>query len=215
MGKVNSIFKVNGKLDGYVYYKLNGKRVVRKVAGKKRGPKSKAQKENEVRTTEFGKASSAGKFLRAALAEECRHMNDGYLYQRVNKLMLDLKASDGAEPGLRTPAGGLGTTAGEALIRDFRFHKRHGHFPKLNSAVRRAGTATLALSPARTAIGGVTELQINFENGDFRKHVHAAPELSSQNRMELKMNFRRKKGFTELLLIWGDGFLQGVVVTEK
>ena len=104
MGKVNSIFKVSGKLGDYVFYELNGKQVVRKAAGKKRGPKSEAQKKNEVQNTEFAKASSAGKFLRAGLAEECRRMNDRYLYRKVNKLMLELKAADGAEKGQRTPA---------------------------------------------------------------------------------------------------------------
>ena len=215
MGKVQSIFKMNGKLGGYVFYQLNGKQVARKLAGKKRGPKSEAQKKNEVRNTEFGKASSAGKFLREALAEECSRLNDRYLYQRVNKLMLALNSCDGAEPGLRTAAGGLGTDAGLALMRDFRFHKKHGHFPKLNSAVSHESFAMLHLSPSRTAVAGITEVQINLDNGDFRRHVHAVPELSTQNRMELKLNFRRKKGYRELLLVWGEGFLQGVVVTEE
>ena len=215
MGKVNSIFKVNGKLGDHVFYQLNGKPVVRRLAAKKRGPKSEAQKKSEVQNKEFAKASSAGKFLRAALDEECRRVNDRYLYQRVNKLMLDLKAADGAEQGLRTPGGGLHTEQGRTIFRDFRFYKKYGHFPKLNSAVRQAGTAMLHLSPSRTAVEGITELQINLENGDSRKHVHAAPELSSQNIMELPLHFRRKKGYTELLLIWGEGFLQGVVLTEK
>ena len=214
MGKVNSIFKVNGKLGDYVFYQLNGKPVVRRLAAKKRGPKSEAQKKNEVQNTEFARASSAGKFLRVALAEECRRMNDRYLYQRVNKLMLELKTADRAEKGLRSPGGGLCTAEGRALMRDFRFPKKYGHFPKLNSAVRQEGKAMLHLSPSRMAVEGITELQINLENGDSRKHVHAAPELSSQNRMELQLNYRRKKGYTELLLIWGEGFLQGVVVTE-
>ncbi|MBU4538641.1 MAG: hypothetical protein L6264_08385 [Weeksellaceae bacterium] len=214
MGKVHSIFKVSGKLGDYVFYQLNGKQVARKLAGKKRGPKSQAEKENEVRNVEFGKASSAGKFLRTALAEECRRMNDRYLYQKINKLMLKLKAADPAEPGQRTPGGGLGTPEGRAMMRDFRFQKKHGHFPKLNSAVRKKGKAVLHFSPSRQPIEGMTELQINLQNGDYRRHLHPAPEVSAQNLTDVPLNFRQKKGYTELLLIWGEGFLQGAVVTE-
>lgn len=215
MGKVQSIFKMNGKLGGYVFYQLNGKQVARKLAGKKRGPKSEAQKKNEVQNKEFAKASSAGKFLRAALAEECGRLNDRYLYQKINKLMLELRAADSAQIGLRKPAGGLYTPQGHVLMRDFRFHKKYGSFPKLLSAVRHEGTAMLHLSPSRSAVAGITELQINLDNGDFRRHVHAAPEMTPENLMELRLNFRRKRGYTELLLIWGEGFLQGVVVTEN
>ena len=215
MGKVNSIFKVSGKLGDYVFYELNGKQVVRKAAGKKRGPKSEAQKKNEVQNTEFAKASSAGKFLRAGLAEECGRMNDRYLYRKVNKLMLELKAADGAEKGQRTPAGGLGTPEGRAILRDFRFHKKYGHFPKLNSAVRQRGKAVLQLSPSRQPVEGITELQINLDNGDFRRQVLAAPEISAQNRAEVPLGFRRRKGYRDLLFIWGEGFLQGVVVAEE
>lgn len=214
MGKVNSIFRVRGKLGDCVFYQLNGKQVVRKLAGKKRGPKSEAQKQNEIRTTEFGKASSAGKFLRTALAEECSRLNDRYLYQRVSALMLALKAADPSESGQRTPHGGLGTEEGRALLRDFRFHKKNGYFPKLHSAVRSNGTATLHFSTSTTAVAGITEVQINLKNGDFRKHVHAAPELGAGTIAEVKLHFRQRKGYAPMVLIWGEGFLQGVVVVE-
>ena len=215
MGKVNSVFKVSGKLGDHVFYQLNGKQVVRKLAGKKRGPKSEAQKKNKVLNTEFAKASSAGKFLRTALAEECSRMNDRYLYRKVNKLMLELKAADGAEKGQRTPGGGLVTPEGRAILRDFRFHKKYGHFPKLNSAAREKGKAVLHLSPSRQPVEGVTELQINLENGDYRSHVHGTPEVSAQNLAEVSLHFRRRKGYLDLLFIWGEGFLQGVVVAEE
>lgn len=215
MAKVHSIFEINGKLGDYVFYKLNGKKVMRKVGAKKRGPKSEGLKRNALQNSEFGKASTAGKFLRTALKEECQRLNDRYLYWRVTQLMLRLKAADGAEPGLRTAGGGLCTPKGLVLMRDFRFHKKYGSFPKLLSADRQGGTAVLHLSPSLISVGGITELQINLNNGHFRKHVHPVPETSAPNRMEVSLNFRRKKDFTELLLIWGDGFLQGVVVQEE
>jgi len=212
MGKVNSIFTVKGKLGDYVFYQLNGKQVVRRTATKKKGAKTQAQITNGLNNTEFAKAASAGKNLRNALAEECEMMNDRYLYQRVNKLMLDLKACDVAEKGLKTPIGGLETPKGQAILRDFTFHKKYGSFPKLNSATRLEGNVTLHFSPNRSKILGITELQVNLENGDSRKYVHPAPVVSPQNTAELKLNFRRKKDFTELIFIWGEKFLQGVVV---
>ncbi|MCQ4035179.1 hypothetical protein [Kaistella montana] len=214
MGKVTSIKKFKGKVGNEVYYLLNGQKIVRQVASKRKGPKTQAQKNNELNNTEFAKAASAGKNLRNALAEECERMNDRYLYQRVNKLMLDLKACDVAEKGLKTPIGGLETPQGQAILRDFTFHKKYGSFPKLNSAIRQEGNAALHLSPGRSKILGITELQVNLENGDSRKHLHPAPIESPKNIVELKLNFRRKKGYTELLFIWGEKFLQGVVVAD-
>lgn len=212
MGKVTSTRKFKGKVGNEVYYILNGEKIVRQVAKKRKGPKTQAQKNNELNNTEFAKASSAGKNLRNALDEECQRLNDRYLYQSVNKLMLELKACHIAEKGLKTPTGGLETPKGQTIMRDFKFHKKYGSFPKLNSATRLECNATLQLSANQSKIIGITELQVNLETGDSRKHVHPTPVISPQNTAELKLNFRRKKGFTEFLFIWGEKFLQGVVV---
>src|SRR5690606_19072460 len=137
MGKYHTLFTISGKVGGYVYYVLNGKQVVRKAAGKRKGAKTKGEEERVLYNTEFGRASAAGKVLRQALAEELLKLNDRYLYQRVNRLMLQLRSLDPCASGERTVAGGLDTEDGQALLAGFLFHKTHASSPKLLSAQRK------------------------------------------------------------------------------
>lgn len=214
MGKVHSIFGINGKLGDYVFYELNGQPVVRKVAEKKKNPKTEAQKIVLQQNTEFGKASAAGKALRIALATECEHLTDRYLYQRVSQLMLKLKSCDTTPHGLRTVAGGLTTKEGQYLLSSFNFHTKQKNFPQLLSAERRGGHLFLTISSDNAMNARIVELQINFETGKFRWQVHVLPETEKEDVFILKKQFRQKKGFTDIVMISGEGFLQGVVVKE-
>src|SRR5690606_17463669 len=131
MGKYHTLFTISGKVGGYVYYVLNGKQVVRKAAGKRKGAKTKGEEERVLYNTEFGRASAAGKVLRQALSEELLILSDRYLYQRVNRLMLQLRSFDPCAPGDRAVAGGLHTKDGQALLAGFHFHKKYAPFPML------------------------------------------------------------------------------------
>ncbi|MBU4539195.1 MAG: hypothetical protein L6264_04995 [Weeksellaceae bacterium] len=215
MGKVHSIFGVTGKLGEYVFYRLNGKEIVRRAAAKKKGPKTPAQQTVVKQNTEFGKASAAGKFLRTALAEECAKLNDRYLYQRISKLMLSLKSFDPAPNGQRTVTGGLATPEGQHVLACFNFHKKHADFSKLLQAVRSEGQLHLSFSLSGNPAETIIELQLDFHSGKFRRHVHTFREGYERGKLMLKKQFRSKKGFTDLLLISGDGYLQGVVVGEN
>ena len=213
MGKVHSILRLSGKVGDYVYYTLHGKKVVRKAAQKRRGPKTEGEKARTLQNSEFGKAAAAGKALRGALAEECRKLHDRYLYQRVNRLMPQLRSCDEAAAGSRTAAGGLATAAGQELLACFLFHKKRVNFPRLLKATRQRGTLLLQYKTAEPMPATLLEVQINFKNGAFRRHEHPFPQGLPDGAVTVKRKFRSKKGFTDLLLISGKGFLQGVVIT--
>lgn len=213
MGKVHSILRLSGKVGDYVYYTLNGKKVVRKAAKKRRGPKTEGEKARALQNAEFGKASVAGKALRTALAEECRGLNDRSLYRRVNRLMPQLRSCDPAAAGSRTAARGLATAAGQELLACFLFHKKRVNFPQVLNATRQGGTLTVQHMAAESVPATLLEVQINFENGAFRRHEHPFPQGLPDGAVTVKRKFRSKKGFTDLLLISGKGFLQGVVIT--
>lgn len=212
MGKFHTLFKISGKVGGYVYYVLNGKQVVRKAAGKRKGAKTKGEEERVLYNTEFGRASAAGKVLRQALAEEVLKLNDRYLYQRVNRLMLQLRSFDPCAPGERTVAGGLETEDGQALLAGFLFHKKHAAFPKILSAKRKGTQLKIEVSEVSHKPTEVLEVQINFEKGVFRKHQHSCPDGIAEREVIVKRQFRSRKGFTDLVMISGDGFLQGAVI---
>ena len=129
MGKVHSLFDVTGTVGEYVFYTLNGQQIMRKKPAKKKGPKIPPHLNVQQQNSEFGRASSAGKTLRLAFAEECRSINDSYLYQRISQLMLQIKKYDPAPLGLRTVSGGLSTKEGQTLFSQFHFQKKQNNLP--------------------------------------------------------------------------------------
>ncbi|WP_133440389.1 hypothetical protein [Chryseobacterium salivictor] len=193
MGKVHSLFEISGKVGDYVFYELNGQQVIRKAPSKKKGPKTEAQKSVALQNTEFGKASSAGKMLRVALAEECSRLHDRYLYQRVSKLMLRLKSCDGAPVGSRTVQGGLTTGEGQAALANFHFQKVQKNFPQLLNAVYRQGIFVSLFSLLRTPI-----LQSQNFRSILRQESSGAismvyPKLKRVLRSLLKKGFATKR----------------------
>lgn len=213
MGKMRSIFTINGKVGDYVFYTLRGKQVVRKLADpKKKGSKILKPIVGE-QNREFGNASKANKWLRQALKEECGKLHDPYLYQRLSKLMLQLKSFDTAPSGQRTVAGGLATEEGRRFFRSFIFHKKNGFFPQITGAKKVGSALQLdVLSAGKSA--SVTELQIDFGTGKFRRHDHPLCEKEAERHVVLQKHFRCKKGFTDLVFVHGERFLQGCVVEQ-
>ena len=212
MGKVHSIFGMTGSIGDYVFYELNDQQIMRKKPAKKKGPKTQAQKEVLLQNTEFGRASSAGKTLRLALAEECTRLNDPYLYQRVSQLMLKIKSCDPAPIGLRTVSGGLATDEGQTLFAQFHFQKKQKNFPTSLHITLEKGQLHCDLSMSTKQLFTLIELQINFEKGQFRREEHVITDAKNNEVLIVKKALRAKKGFVEFLMISGDGFLEGVVV---
>ena len=215
MGKVHSLFNMSGSIGDYVFYELNGQQIMRKKPAKKKGPKTQAQEKVMLQNTEFGHASSAGKTLRLALAEECKSFPDPYLYQRVSRLMLLIKSCDPASVGLRTVSGGLATDAGQALFSRFHFHKKQKDFPSLRDIYLEKGQLHCDLSLPKNHPFTLIELQINFEKGHFRRTEQVITNAKNNERLIVKKALRSKKGFVDFLMITGADFLQGGVVVDK
>ena len=212
MGKLHSIFSVRGKVGQYVYYKLNGKEIVRRAAGKRKGPMTKGERERALLNKEFGKASTAGKYLRRVLGEELEILNEQYFYQRLNKLMMQLRNCDPAAPGERKVAEGMVTEKGQKYFSGFLFHKKVIPFSKLMRAESKGNQLYIEVSDPIAFPSEFLEIQINFDNGKFRKFSHTIPTNLKVHEFELKRKFRNRKGFINLLFISGKGFLHGRVV---
>lgn len=215
MAKVTSLIDLNGKVGNYVYYKLRGKKVVRTISTKKKDPDKPASLILVQQNMEFGKASSANKLLRTAMIEEFNKLHVQYLNEHLSKLMMKLKSFDSAPSGSRTVAGGLTTENGQNFLRSFNFHKKSGHFPRILKAANYNGVLHLDLSTTENTDVSFTELQIDFENETFRRHVHVMPETGQQGKVILEKQFKFKKGFTDLVFIHGKKFLQGCSVIES
>lgn len=212
MGKLHSIINISGKVGDFVYYKLNGKMVVRKAATRRKDPMSQNRQAQALNSMEFGKASVAGKVLRQALKEEIHKLNDRYLYQRVNKLVMQLRVLDSGEVGKRTVSNGLATEEGQTMMANFEFHKKRVEFPKLISAELHGTTVEVLVSDLSIKPAELLEMQINFDKGLFRKYYHSFPQGIKGSNVNLKRQFRSRKDYTDFIVISGNRFLQGVVL---
>ena len=92
---------------------------------------------------------------------------------------------------------------------------QRGAFPKLLSAKRKGTQIRIEVSEVSPRPTELLEVQINFNNGIFRKHSHSYPDGIAEREVIVKRQFRSRKGFTDFLMISGDGFLQGVVISES
>ncbi len=211
MGTYRSIFEISGKLGDEVFYLLNGKPVVRKVGKRKKGTKSTGLQKVVKQNTEFGKASAAGKFFRQAMKEELDSLNDRYLYQKINQLMLNIKNCDTAVAGEKTVNGGLETLEGADLFANFSFAKHKNGIPKLLFVQALKTGLKAKLSSVPVCDCQFIELQINLDNGNFRKNSIVFP---SAKELVFKKAFRKKKECVSLFFVFGEDFLSGVVLGE-
>src|SRR5690606_35351011 len=107
------------------------------------------------------------------------------------------------------------TDDGQALLAGFHFHKKYAAFPKILSAQRKGTHLRIKVSEVSHRPTEVLEVQINFEKRVFRKHQHSCPDGIAEREVIFKRQFRSRKGFTDLVMISGDGFLQGAVILES
>jgi hypothetical protein len=73
--------------------------------------------------TEFGKCSAAGKAIREKIKSVFKS-SDKQCYQRLVKVLWQVKENDPAEKGHRTVEGGLNTEVGRKILRGFVFNQR-------------------------------------------------------------------------------------------
>lgn len=209
MGTYRSIFEISGKLGDEVFYLLNGKPVVRKIGRRNKNSSSKGLQKVAQQNTEFAKASAAGKFFRQAMKEELECFNDRYLYQKINQLMLNIKNCDTAVAGEKTVNGGLETLEGADLFANFPFAKHKNGIPKLLFVQALKTGLKAKLSSVPVCDCQLIELQINLDNGKFRKNSIVFP---SAKELVFKKAFRKKKGCVSLFFVFGEDFLSGVVL---
>ena len=214
MAKIDENGNIHGKLGDHVYYVLKGKQLRRSRPTPHKGPKTEGMKKTAFYATEFGTVARTSKHLRTALEEECRNLGERYLSQQVHAMLFQIKNCDPAPAGSRTPVGGLETPEGKALFNSFTFHQHRRKFPKILNAGLSGREIELAMALSR-AEAVLTELQINFITGDFRRYDHRLTPADQKKPVTIKRTFRAKKGYTNFLFVAGKDSLQGVVLERK
>lgn len=125
MASQKGILKIEGTMSGMTFYKKDGKFLVKEkssISGDKIAthPNFARTRENNA---EFGAAGSAGKVLRDGLRSLMLDASDTYVVSRITQLMMaELKLDKTSTRGNRTPALGLATATGKALLNGFNFN---------------------------------------------------------------------------------------------
>jgi hypothetical protein len=126
MAKSKGIFKVQGKLDGYVHYRRNGKDIVQ-MAGGFDGERIKTEDryaKTRQLATEFGKCASLASLFKRELAPFLETIPDPYVFNWIQQRMTLLKECDVDSPkGEKTVGKGLQTAAGKKMLDRFSFNR--------------------------------------------------------------------------------------------
>lgn len=126
MARYKGIVRIQGKLDGKIYYRRNGKDIVQSPGGFD-GARIKTEERylpTRQLNSEFGLCSSAGALLKWELQSYLNSIPDSYVYNWIMKRLLAVKATDvSSERGARTVLKGLRTVAGYDLMRKFEFNR--------------------------------------------------------------------------------------------
>lgn len=201
-----------GRVGKNIYFVLDGKQCMRAAPGPRKGRLTEGLKKSGLFATEFGFASSAGKYLRTSLAQEFQQLGNPSHHHRFNAIVLQIKNFDPAPSGTRTFVGGLKTEAGKAHFSQFGFHEHQNKYPKLLSAVIRGTEIEVTTEPYHRKSVTLTVLQINFTNGDFQRYEHPLPTKSNGTPVMIQNKFSSKKGYMEFVFMSSVAFLQGVVM---
>lgn len=137
MARYESIMKISGTIDNLVFYQLNGVNVVRRKSGFNSADYKKKASYKKVRenSSEFGHCSKSGKMLRNALYNYIAENGDKYLYQKVAKLMTEIKdLDDTSERGKRSVEKGLAKGEAGSLLKNFTF----GNFENVKNDLLRS-----------------------------------------------------------------------------
>lgn len=125
MAKLEGIIKIQGTLENLTFYKSADGHLVRTKGGvsKNRINNDPAFKRTRENGTEFGESAHSGKLLRTAVGTMLFHSKDRRLTSRMLAVMSQIKNLDSTSiRGERNVANGIGTTAGQQLLKGFDFN---------------------------------------------------------------------------------------------
>lgn len=182
MARLKGILKIEGQLDGFSFYQLNGQIVVRKTGGFN-GEKIK-KSANYVRTrenaSEFGNCSKAGKVFRSSLQPYLKLLENSKIHSMVTQLFTQIKDLDGvSERGKRCLAEGIKTADGKKLIKNFDFSSnlsRNEHLEKVNLDLS-SGVFSFSFFANKLpsdCVVSVTVLMLNFDFETLTYHRSAS-----------------------------------------
>jgi len=129
MAKNTGIIKIQGLLDGNVFYRRNGKDIIQTKGGFD-GTRIKSEERYEKTRqlgTEFGNCARQASAIKAVLQPFLSPIPDPYIYNWIQSLLVKVKNCDTSSGfGARNAHSGLQTVTGKKLLENFQFNRlRH------------------------------------------------------------------------------------------
>lgn len=129
MAKNKGIIKVQGKLDGLVFYRRNGIDIVQRPGGfdgERIKTEGRYEKTRQL-AGEFGQCASLASLFKRELTPFLQTIPDPYVYNWIQKRLMLIKDCDRDSPkGGKTVANGLKTLEGKRLLDGFSFNRNKG-----------------------------------------------------------------------------------------
>ena len=126
MAKSTGIIKINGLLDGKVFYRRNGKDIIQSPGGFN-GDRIKSESRYEKTrqlNSEFGDCARQASVLKTLLHPFLCVIPDSYIYNWMQTMLVKLKNHDAiSASGSRNASTALQTEAGQKLLGTFQFNR--------------------------------------------------------------------------------------------
>lgn len=140
MAELQGLIKFIGNLDGFSFYKMNGKIIMRRPGGFDGGRIRKEAQYARVRenASEFGRCSKFGGKLRRALQPFVKELHDPILHGRMAKMLhCIMKLDEESVKGERSVTKGLQHPESGTVLRSFLWNATDGERCRYSFAERR------------------------------------------------------------------------------
>ena len=200
MATVKNLRNFTGTISGLVYYTVNGKQFVRAETKKRTQTKPKASSKKilpGLEAVSITHALASMNHLMNALEHEFRTL----------KIPVKRQHSGSAAATITDP---------ERKSTGTDFHQVNVKRPGLANAVSDHAVIKFTVRGTEPELY-VIILQINFETGDFRRKKIPLNEAHCvrKNTYTVETEFQARKGYTDLLLLYGEYFLRAVAIEMR
>ena len=214
MAIIKNFTNFTGTIDGLIYYTANGKQFVRADTKKRTRTKSLEKMLPETAALRTMNAIHSMGHLLNAMKNEFETLSIPIRDPLENKTATEEFQGTGSENRSGISTADINDPENESTRPDF--HTVNAKRPALVDAVRNKTEIKFAVRGAKEGLYLII-LQINFETGDFRRKTIALEDAHciTKNTYTVETEYETRKGYTDLLFLYGKYFLKAVLIQEK
>lgn len=219
MAKITNFTNFSGTINGLIYYTANGQQFVRVHAKKRNNTKSKGLAKKmlpSLETLNIIYAVQSMDDVINAMKKEFQTLETPKRRQRNNKPTN--QKIHGESSGKQTSITETITDFEEKNSDEADFHTENTKSPGLENAVRENTSIKFTVRGKRVETElYIIILQIDYKTGKFQRKKLPLTEAHCirKNTYTIEKAFQPKKGYTDLLFLYGQHFLKAIPIEEK